>query len=328
MAEVRLGWVGVGRHTRQVLFPALRDLPVRVVAVCDTNGEAAHAFAGRNGVPSVYTDYRDMGQRETLDAVACAANSAVHYQVAAHFAARGIPVFIEKTPCDTPEQAQTLARLERAHDTWIMTGFNRRFATGYVMAKEIIDRPAFGRPLLFASKFHAGPYASARYFLTNHLLHHLDLARLMMGEITDLRLRRVQLDDARVGYHLDAVSENGALVSIESSSFQDLRYPMERMEITGEGSFVCVENMKSLVYQRPPTDMSQFETASMREGTGALCWQPNLGFPFPNAHLGNEDEMRHFIECVGENRAPQLTFADTARTMALLFEVLTLDEMQ
>ncbi len=326
MQTVKIGWIGLGHHTQSVLYRTLDGLPARVVAVCDTDADRARAFAAAHGVPAFYADYREMARNETLDAIVCAVSSKVHGQVAAHFAALGTPVFIEKTPCDTMAEAEAIAALERKTGALVMTGFNRRFATGYAMAKRIIDSPEFGGATLFSSKFHASPYRDRRFFLTNHLIHHLDLARFLVGELSELRLRAIQIDAQRVGFQLSAVAGERALVTIESSSLQDIRYPMERVEVTGVGRFVQVDNMRSLAYHRPAGDTGRFEDARMDAATDALVWQPNLGFPFANSGLGNEDEMRHFIDCVRGAASPALTFQDTVRTMVLLDEVLRLDD--
>lgn len=325
MKQLKVALIGIGQHMQRILYPALCDSNVTVVAVCDVDLEKAKAFALGHNIPKAYQQAAELCENETVDAVVCAANSTVHYEVARMFALKGIPVYIEKTPCDTREQARELAQLEKEHNTLIQTGFNRRFATGYVMAKDIIEKKdVFGRKTMFFSKFNASPYGSERFLLTNHLLHHLDLARFFLGELTDLHLRRVGYDEHRVGFQLDCVSEEGVVVCIQSNSLQDINYPMERVEITGVGHLVVVDNMRSLRYHRPAVDKSKFEKARMRNDADTLCWDLNLGFPFINESLGNEDEIRHFIDVVRGENEPVLTFADSIKSMELLYDVLDL----
>lgn len=325
MEQLKVALIGLGQHMQRILFPALCDCHVQVTAVCDADLEKAEKFALGHNVPKFYQDAAELcAKKEEVEAVVCAANSSVHYQVARIFAEKGVPVFIEKTPCDTRVQAHELALLEKEHRTLIQTGFNRRFATGYVMAKDLTEKEEFGRKTMFFSKFNASPYGSERFLLTNHLLHHLDLARFFLGELRDLHLRRVGYDEHRVGFQLDAVSEEGVVLCIQSNSLQDINYPMERVEITGVGHLVVVDNMRSLQYHRPAVDKSRFENARMRNDADALCWDLNLGFPFINQSLGNEDEIRHFIRCVRGECKPEQTFADTVKSMDLLYDVLDL----
>lgn len=325
MKQLSVALIGIGKHMQQKLYPALCECEASVRAVCDLDIERAQEFAYHHNIPKAYQSSRELCENEKVDAVICAANSTAHYEVARSFAAKGIPVFIEKTPCDTRDQARELARLEKENRTLIQTGFNRRFATGYVMAKDIIDKEnVFGRKTMFFSKFHAGAYGSERFLLTNHLLHHLDLARFFLGELKDLHLRRVGYDEHRAGFQLDAVSEDGVVVCIQSNSLQDINYPMERVEITGVGHLVVVDNVRSLKYYRPAVDKSKFEKARMRNDADTLCWDLNLGFPFENESLGNEDEIRHFMDVVSKKCKPELTFADSLKSMELLYDVLDL----
>lgn len=326
MKMVKVALVGIGQHMQRILYPALLDCPVEIVAICDADMDKAQVFASTHRVGRVYPNAELLCVNEPVDAVVCAANSTAHYEVARLCASQGIPVFIEKTPCDTREQARMLAELEARQHVLIQTGFNRRFATGYIMAKEIIGRETFGRPTQFFSKFNASPYANERFFLTNHVLHHLDLARFFLGELQDLHLRRVCVDKNRFGFQLDAVSSGGAVVCIQSNSLQDIHYPMERVEITGIGQLVVIDNMRSLQYHRPATDKSHAETARMCDGADALCWHLNLGYPFVNEGLGNEDEIRHFIDAVRGTCAPLLPFSESLGSMELLYDVLDLYE--
>lgn len=324
MSKLRIALIGLGQHMQRILYPALLNCAAEIVAVCDADLAKAQTFASIHRVGAVYPSAEALYASESVDAVVCAANSTVHYTVARLFASKGIPVYIEKTPCDTREQARELALLEARNHVLIQTGLNRRFATGYVMAKEIISRKAFDHPTLFLSKFNASPYANERFFLTNHVLHHLDLARYFLGELQDLHLRRVRVDGQRFGFQLDAVSQGGALVCIQSNSLQDIHYPMERVEITGVGQLIIVDNMRSLQYHRPASDKSCSESAHMHDDADALCWWPNLGYPFVNQGMGNEDEIRHFIDAVRGVCAPLLPFSEVLGSMELLYDVLDL----
>ena len=67
--RIRAGFIGCGSHAFRNVYPALQFAPVELVATCDLNAEKAAAFARQFGALRSYGDYRDMLQKEELDAV-------------------------------------------------------------------------------------------------------------------------------------------------------------------------------------------------------------------------------------------------------------------
>ncbi len=314
--KARLGLVGLGDHMYRRLYPLTVGLPVTVAAVCDRNEERCRRFTERYAAKRVYADVEEMLDREELDGVLCAGNAGLHYQVADLCMRRGISPFVEKTPCKNYQQAVKLAALERETGCFTMAGFNRRFATAYQMAKEIIDRDAFGKPVLYLAKYHSSVYPSDEYFLFNHVIHHLDLARFLMGEIREISGEKVVLGPGRVGYHIRFVTEQGALGFLESSSLQREDYPMERVEITGDRQNVIVDNVKRLEHNRPASD-KRVSSPAMGAESDMQGWNYNLGHSSLYGHYGFERELESYIDALRGKAKPAATFADVAGTMKL-----------
>lgn len=63
-----------------------------------------------------------------LDGVLIHAATVAHVDLASQFLKRGIPVYMDKPLAETYAEAKYLYDLAAAHDTFLMTGFNRRFA--------------------------------------------------------------------------------------------------------------------------------------------------------------------------------------------------------
>src|SRR5659263_641296 len=137
---VRLALIGCGRHMYSRIYDYMKDLPVELVAICDIDKVMLERFEKKYNVGKTYTDYREMLKKEKPDAVMCIANPQVHYEVARDCLLSGVNVFVEKTPCVSLEQAQELYSIQKITGRYAMVGFNRRFATAYIMAKEIIGR--------------------------------------------------------------------------------------------------------------------------------------------------------------------------------------------
>ena len=69
-SPLKVGVIGAGGIARSVHLPSLNDLPdAEVVALCDLIEERATKQAERFGIPRTYTLYREMLDKEKLDAV-------------------------------------------------------------------------------------------------------------------------------------------------------------------------------------------------------------------------------------------------------------------
>ncbi len=318
---IPLALVGLGDHMYSRLYPLLAPLDVDLVAVCDRDASRLARFAGRYAARRQYADFETMLDEAEPAAVICAGPAGLHYAVARACMLRGISPFVEKTPCETAAQALELCALEKKTGCFTMTGFNRRFATAYMMAREIVSSPEFGTPLLYMAKYNASPYASQKYFFFNHVIHHLDTARFFMGEITSISADKRVLNDREVCCHIRFSTAAGAMGFLQSASVGCEAYPMERVEITGRAGNVIVDNVKQVEYNRSTDARQGPDPAPLGQETDCLRWNMNHGHSSLYGHYGFERELGVYLACVAEGKRPPLTFADTAQTM-LLYEQL------
>ena len=317
---MRLGIVGCGNHMYEFLASCLKWAPPNVIAAaCDTDPQRLARFTAFYATGQAYADAREMLQRERLDAVIVAAGHAANFAICKAALEAGVNVFVEKTPVASTAEARELAEIQARSGKALMVGFNRRFMTAYMLAKEIADRPEFGPVRMYNSQFHANPYRSDAHYRVNHVVHHLDLARFLMGEIALTHVDKIFLDDRRVGYSISFKSLEGGIGVIQSASLLNELYPMERLELVGDGRNIAVENVKSLVYNRPPKSRKEtFGPFALEEGGDALVWNPSHGYYPRFSHHGYENELHYFLSCLHDGRTPEPGIADSVKTMALL----------
>lgn len=215
--KLKIGIVGCGRHMFEFMYNTLRwAKPVSVVAACDIDEGRLDKFTGHYNIPKRYTDFRKMFEKEPLDAIICVINPQMHYEVAKAAMLSGIDVLVEKTPCLNTAQAEELLHIQEQTGRTTMVGFNRRFTSSYVMAKQIAHRPEFGGIHMFQSQFNASPYKSDAEFKLSHIIHHFDLARFILGEIVLTHAQRISLDETightQVGYTISFRTEGAQSV--------------------------------------------------------------------------------------------------------------------
>ncbi len=316
---LRIGIVGCGGHMYEFLYNCLKWVPdVSVLAVCDIDESKLDRFTAMYSIPSRYTDYNEMFAKESLDAIIVVINETEHYAVAKAAMLAGIHVFVEKTPGNNTQEAEELAFIQQQTGKTTMVGFNRRFMTSYAMAKEISQRAEFGDILMYQSQFNTSPYRNDAFFKLNHIIHHLDLARFLLGELEITHVQRVALNERMVGYTISIRSEKGAIGTIQSGSLLDEMYPIERLELIGNRRNIVVDNVKSLVYNRPPQPKDKFKPYTLTDGGDSLTWNMSHGLYPRFSYHGYEDEIYYFLTCVREGRSPEPSIADSVNTMKLL----------
>ena len=316
--KLKIGLVGCGGHMFHYIYNFLKNQPVELVAICDKSEERMRSFASYYKVDRCYKDHVNMLKKENLDAVVCVADAAVHYQVAKDSMLSGINVFIEKTPCQNTAQAQELIDIQEKTGKFTMVGFNRRFMTSYLMAKEIMARDEFGPLTMYMAKYNASEYHSDEVFVFNHMIHHFDLMRFFLGEIKEMSSNKIKIDEHRVGYHTSFVSDSGVIGFLQSGSLQYEPYPVERVEITGVGRNIIVDNIKHLEYHRPGERRDNFNQPILAEGGDTLTWNLNHNLYSTYTYLGYESELNHFIKYALKDEIPDFNIKDSHGTMRLL----------
>ena len=120
MEKLRVGVVGIG-FIGTAHVEVLRRLGyVDVVAVANRKNGAQRAEALY--VPHGYDDYREMIDREQLDAIHICTPNHTHYEMAMYAMEHGLSVMLEKPFTMTVEEAQKLCAYAREHH--IVTGVN------------------------------------------------------------------------------------------------------------------------------------------------------------------------------------------------------------
>ncbi|MBA2937430.1 Gfo/Idh/MocA family oxidoreductase [Paenibacillus sp. CGMCC 1.16610] len=324
---VKIAIIGCGSLMYHFVYDCLKRIPFNLIAASHEDEGELTRFTNRYRVPKAYTNYREMLQQEQLDAVICFTDDEyAHFQIAEECLQANVHVFMERPACFSIQQAERLLELQRRTGKYVVSRFNKRFTTAYMMAKEIIQREEFGRVTMFLSKFQGSESASNELFLFNHVSHHLDLARFLLGEIKSLHVDQINLDAHRVGYNISFVAESGAIGVIQSGSLQKIEYPMERVEITGVGTNIIVDNIRHLAYNRPAPKRVGFQFAKLADGGDTLMWNLNHGNLSNYSYYGFEQQLYEFIDSIQRQMAPEPNMEDTIHTVKLLVQIQFLSQ--
>lgn len=137
---IRTAVIGVGhlgRHHARILA-TLEG--ARLEAVVDTNAERAAEIAGANGTRAL-TDYREIFGH--VDAVAIAAPTELHHQIALPFLERGVAVLVEKPMTRTLGEADALIAAARASGATLAVGQTERYNPAVATVLPLVTAPRF-----------------------------------------------------------------------------------------------------------------------------------------------------------------------------------------
>jgi len=328
---VRIGFIGCGSHASNNIYPALRlgvngsttlTEPIgELVACCDLDEAKATRNARVFGFARSYTDYRAMLDREDLDCVFAVMHPSVQPTIAIDCLEAGKPVFVEKPPTVTLDDAYRVRDACRRGGKFVMIAFMKRFSEPYRRAVELMRRPEFGALTSYEARYNYQRYAAPEVydFLNAFSCHHLDLARFFMGDIASvyaLYASQQGPNSDRVRSYAEVLKDRDMAVPQEESWLLGLRFQsgaigflqtnclervQERVAITGRGSWIVVDDWRRVTAYLGNTELP-------------YVWEPNDQIPsdrfdFRTLH-GYTGEVRHFVESVRDGVVPTPNIED------------------
>ncbi len=210
---------------------AWRRVPdAEIVAACDLSLERARAAA-----PRAYTSVEEMLKVEELDFVDVVTRSTTHLELISLAAERGLAIICQKpmapdwaTACRMVEIAESYGVRFMIHDNW-------RWQSWYRAASAMIARGDIGTPLKYGFRCQVShgtgdePYPKQAYFrqlerflIDEVLVHHIDTARFLFGDISSIYAEAARTNPRMVGEDYAILTlrhVNGAMGSVEGHAF-------------------------------------------------------------------------------------------------------------
>jgi predicted dehydrogenase len=127
-----------------VHIPAFISEGLEVVAVCASRQERAQDAADTFSIPNIFTDYREMLNMESLDAVSIASPPALHHQMAIDSLDAGKHVICEKPFALNQDEAYDMWKKAEGSELTAMIAHEFRFASARMRTKELIREGYIG----------------------------------------------------------------------------------------------------------------------------------------------------------------------------------------
>lgn len=305
MSEPRVCIVGAGNLSTRRIYPYMGAAGAVICGVCDLDGEKAARNARLWG-GTVYDDMERMLDAEKPDGVIICIGPEAHAALAPVALRRGVPVYTEKPPAATAQQALEVARVARETGVLCVNAFKKRYTNAANRAREFIS--SFPPVSMYAISI---DYASAQYgndslrrtFIHDFCIHIIDLICYLGGEVSEVFAFSKGMD----AYAVSLRFASGAVGTLTLNDGRGFNIPTEETEISLRGgncmtihnssSWRICQDGKCTEWREPPTFVSGGDSG---DDTGHLA------------------ELRDFVTALREGRkTSRSSIFESYRSMVL-----------
>jgi myo-inositol 2-dehydrogenase / D-chiro-inositol 1-dehydrogenase len=259
-SPVRVALIGAGRIGSSHAELVARHAPdATLVAVADPTPNAER-LAAELDVDVVEKSADAVLARQDVDAVLITTPARSHTDLVVAAASAGKHIFVEKPMAVTLEDADRAIAAAKEAGVVLQVGFNRRFAPGWIAAREAIEAGRVGTPQLLRSVTRdPGPFSAdpakippGTIFLET-LIHDFDALCFLNPGARPTRVTAIAdaliRPDAKADGHLDTAVvtvqfDNGA-IAVAEANFSALYGYDVRGEIFGSGGMVTVGDART-----------------------------------------------------------------------------------
>ena len=317
MRILRCGIVGCGFFAQFHIDAWRRMEGVELVAAADPDLARAVKAA-----PHAYATLAEMLDAEELDIVDIATRPETHAALVKESLGRGVPTICQKPLAPTWEESKAIAALAARSGVPFMVHENWRWHPWYREVHRLIQAGAIGRPITycFRARKRDGlgpePYRDQPYFremkrllIYETLIHPIDTARLLFGDVTDVYCDTRRLNAAIVGEDLAILlltHASGLLGSIDGNRYAEGGYyvPRDGSPPLGEATFEGEEALLTLT------------TEGHLLRNGVSIWQNTI-------HTGYRGDcvlatQRHFVDHLRNGTPIETDAAEYLKSVAVM----------
>lgn len=310
---VSVGIVGAGQFASGVLLPRISKMDgVKLAAVATARGTTAAAVAKRYAIPVSTCRSEDVFEDSSIHAVVIATR---HHQHAAQVRAAvesGKHVFVEKPlALDRESLAEVAAAVEKSEQT-VMVGFNRRFAPLARQAKQWFSPRTW--PLTLLGRINAGRIPRDSWLIDpregggrilGEVCHFVDLFQYWTGaEVSSVEARGLAAEGEIPRSEENLVVQLG----FSDGSIASLLYVSEGAGALSKEYYEIHGGNRSAV-------LDDFRRLDLFAGGKKQSVKAR------SQDKGHAAELEHFFTCIGNGRAPELSFESCVATTEVTFQI-------
>jgi predicted dehydrogenase len=315
MKALVVGGGSIGsRHLRN-----LKELGIEQLGLVEPDSARRESVAAQ--VPTrVFSGLRE-GFDWSPDFVVVATPTDQHAEQTLEAVRRGFAVFVEKPLSHTATSISQIAELAERKKLISLVGCNMRFHPGPAKVKQLLDEQRLGK-ILFA-RVHTGSYLPdwrpGTDYRSNYAaraatgggcildcIHEIDLARWYMGEVQSVFCCSAHLSSLAIE------TEDVAILVCRHEHDSMSEIHLDYVQRTYERGCQIVGELGTIFWDFSAKSVRWYDAAS-------AAWTT---FPQPERWELNQmyvDEMKHFLQCLREQRPTVLPIPEAVSLMRVIF---------
>lgn len=319
MNEIKLGFIGYGRHANNNLYPALKLLGQPIQAIATTSKESSERGMQEQGAENAYADYEEMLEKEDLNCVIISAPGEKHVELTEAALEAGCHVFVEKPLGLNADEAEQVMSKAEATGKHVMVGFMKRFAPAFVRMHELIKDQRFGDLVTVNCVYGVRNFSeSIEDVILFAAIHNINMLQSITGEPVKLVGFKRALGDSLTATFSYQV-ESGITASMSIVAAPSWARLHEEFYVTGTNGFIRVNNVEQLSYHFNPdmSDRPRWQVMDEEETIVTTVSTTSSGGYKDLYQRGFVGELEHFLDCVRTDVKPLTSAEDNLATMKL-----------
>lgn len=316
MAQIGFGLIGTGTWGETHLKLYSTDPRVDLACICDINEELVKRRAAEFGVRNWTTDYRDLLARDDVQAVAIVTPDFLHREIAIAAAEAGKHILLEKPMATTVEECEAInAAVEKA-GVKLMVDFHNRFNTPFTQTKLAIEAGELGELQMASVRLSDTIFvptkmlnwaakSSVAWFIGSHSV---DLLRWFFEDevvrvysVARSRVLQAMGIDTPDFFHTILEFSRGGVAHVENCWILSESFPTVfefKLELVGSKGHVMADLSGHRMLQKYTEEGGTYPDVI----AAPIVHGRAVGFAV--------ESIRHFVDCVLEDKQPLITGAD------------------
>jgi len=312
---LRAAQIGAGSFCHQFHAPTLKRLSegaaprLTLEAICDLDLERARMFSREFGYARAYDDFHKMIDEVKPDILYCMVQPTATAGILQHLLPLSIPIFTEKPPGVTIEQAERLAFLADEYKVLNYVAFNRRAMPGLRRLRQWAQENG---PVRYARAEMLRNRRLEPEFGIGTAIHPIDCLRFLCGEVAAIETRCNPYPDSaardfQIRLHFDSgvMADLAVLVDCGVTREQYLLHAQNQMmEVSLGAAYSC-----------------PFCPSGEKAYKDNLLVLDEPASPDPLVTGGFEGEHNLFLDAVSSRRQPGCCLQDARHSLRLAMAV-------
>ena len=328
---IGLGVIGMNPQNMGSTMTLLRDVPdlrFHLAAACAKRRDVLEQYAGSAGIPFATTDYRELVARPDVDVVAVYSPDALHAEHCIAALDAGKHVICTKPMVTSLDQAKAVVAAVRRSGRKFLVGQTMRFDRQFAKLREFVDTGQLGT-MMAAEAYYIHDmrpvYAITPWRLTmpqdfmyGGVTHPVDILRSFLGDVAEVHCyaakgRLTPAYPLRSLFFLNLKFDNGVIAQVKGLyDVVEPPLPMMQVALYGTGGTAVAE----FTDNKPGRLQVALDNAATKEPL-TLHFEPERDTSVYGHGATVLRYMRHFQECLDQDREPSPNVIDGARACAV-----------